>query len=328
MTRISHDAELSAWPASLPVVDCHHHLWDLQANHYPWLTDRVTQRVCGDYAAIRKNYLLEDFRRDAADVNLVQSVHVEAVADPSDPAKETRWLRSIADSTGSGGFPHGIVAYCDLGRADVGEVLAAHGRCANLRGIRQMLHETRIDSANRQPSLFEDPVWQRNFQLLKHHGLSFEMQVYPEQMAGAARLVQAFPATQFILCHTGQPREQTPSALHGWRNGLRGLALHANVALKISGLGMFDRQWTIDSLRPIVRDAVDIFGEHRCMFASNFPVDGMMSSYGRLWRAYLSIVADFAPEHQRALFAGNAQRIYRLPPLPAMQTQRQPSITS
>ncbi|MDP3226105.1 MAG: hypothetical protein Q8M96_23485, partial [Rubrivivax sp.] len=125
MTRISHDAELSAWPASLPVVDCHHHLWDLQANHYPWLTDRVTQRVCGDYAAIRKNYLLEDFRRDAADVNLVQSVHVEAVADPSDPAKETRWLRSIADSTGSGGFPHGIVAYCDLGRADVGEVLAA-----------------------------------------------------------------------------------------------------------------------------------------------------------------------------------------------------------
>lgn len=31
----------------LEIVDCHHHLWDLQANYYPWLTDRIGKRVCG-----------------------------------------------------------------------------------------------------------------------------------------------------------------------------------------------------------------------------------------------------------------------------------------
>jgi len=45
----------------LTVIDTHHHLWDLTANYYPWLTDHITTRVCGDYAAIRRNYLLEDF---------------------------------------------------------------------------------------------------------------------------------------------------------------------------------------------------------------------------------------------------------------------------
>lgn len=35
-------------------VDTHFHIWDLQENYYPWLTDKVQPRVIGDYAAIRK----------------------------------------------------------------------------------------------------------------------------------------------------------------------------------------------------------------------------------------------------------------------------------
>ncbi len=34
------------------VVDAHHHLWDLSANRYPWLTDCVGPRMYGDYAAM------------------------------------------------------------------------------------------------------------------------------------------------------------------------------------------------------------------------------------------------------------------------------------
>lgn len=307
------DCNLPPWPAEIEVVDCHHHLWDRQANYYPWLTDRVTKRVCGEYSAIRKDYLLADFLRDAASVNLVQSVHVEAVIDPSDPVRETSWLQCIADAPESRGFPHGIVAYCDLSRADAADVLARHCAHRNLRGVRQMLHEPLVDPDSSRPALLENPVWWKNFALLEPAGLSFELQVYPPQTDEAARLVRSFPQTQFVLCHAGQPIDRDVGGLKRWRDGLRSLAQQPNVVVKISGLGMFDRSWTVDSLQRIVRETIEIFGPRRCLFGSNFPVDGMMSSYARLWRAYHEIVADLPLGERCALFADNARRIYRLP---------------
>lgn len=304
---------LPPWPRSIEIVDCHHHLWDLSANYYPWLTDKVTDRVCGEYSAIRRNYLLGDFRRDAADVHLVQSVHVEAVADPADPVRETRWLQGLADDPASGDFPHAIVGYCDLSRVDAGDVLTAHCECANIRGVRQMLHETMLSPGTSARSLLEHDVWRENFALLGEYGLSFDLQVFPRQMEQSLRLVRAFPETQFVLCHAGQPHDRTPKGLELWRSGMRLLAACPNVVVKISGLGMFERNWTVESLRPIVRETITLFGVGRCLFASNFPVDGMMSSYGRLWRAYLEIVADYTLMEQQALFAGNARRVYRLP---------------
>ena len=107
----------------LRIVDAHHHLWDLSANYYPWLTDRITERVCGDYAAIRRDYRLADFRRDAAGLNLVKSVHVQAEHDPRDPVREIRWLQAIADDPDSDGFPHAVVAYADLAAPDIEAIL-------------------------------------------------------------------------------------------------------------------------------------------------------------------------------------------------------------
>jgi predicted TIM-barrel fold metal-dependent hydrolase len=61
-----------------------------------------------------------------------------------------------------------------------------------------------------------------------------------------------------------------------------------------------------------VLEAIDTFGPERAMFASNFPVDRLFSSYTALWRAYESIVAGATEAEKTALFRGNAERIYRL----------------
>jgi predicted TIM-barrel fold metal-dependent hydrolase len=50
----------------------------------------------------------------------------------------------------------------------------------------------------------------------------------------------------------------------------------------------------------------------RSMFASNFPVDRLYSSYAALWSAYAQIVADATPRETDALLRSNAQRIYRI----------------
>jgi len=48
------------------MIDAHHHLWDLSAAHYPWLMAKGVDRFFGDPTSIQRNYLLNEFRRDAA----------------------------------------------------------------------------------------------------------------------------------------------------------------------------------------------------------------------------------------------------------------------
>jgi len=84
------------------------------------------------------------------------------------------------------------------------------------------------------------------------------------------------------------------------------------VYVKISGLAMFDHQWTVESLRPYVLETIDAFGAERAMFASNFPVDRLFGSYTDLWHAYAAIVEGASVAEKEALFCGNAERFYRI----------------
>ena len=50
------------------MIDAHHHLWDLSAVSYPWLEDKSKKRFFGDPTPIQKNYLIQDFKKAAADL--------------------------------------------------------------------------------------------------------------------------------------------------------------------------------------------------------------------------------------------------------------------
>jgi predicted TIM-barrel fold metal-dependent hydrolase len=121
----------------LPIVDAHHHLWDLELHTYPWLTPRPLPRaMAGDVTPIAKGYGVEDFLADTRNQNVVKSVHVEAGFDPADPVQETRWLQSLADQHG---FPQGIIAKAELQLPEVERIFAAHREFRNVRGIRHMV---------------------------------------------------------------------------------------------------------------------------------------------------------------------------------------------
>jgi predicted TIM-barrel fold metal-dependent hydrolase len=297
----------------LDIIDPHHHLWDLENLHYPWLAE-PEEHIVGDYSAIRKSYFLADFRADAANQELKRSVHLEAASDPGAAVDETAWLQAVADDPSSGGFPHGIVAYADLGADDAEDTLERHCRHANMRGIRQMLNygaEPRLRVAGRG-DLMGDDGWRAGFALLKTYGLSFDLQIWPWQMEDAASLAGDFPDIQIILNHAGSPIETDDAGHARWRLGMARLAQAPNVAVKISGLGMFDRYWTTESIRPVVLETIESFGADRAMFASNFPVDKLMGGYDGIWQSFDAITAAFSEDERRKLFHDNAKRYYRL----------------
>jgi predicted TIM-barrel fold metal-dependent hydrolase len=209
-------------------------------------------------------------------------------------------------------FSSRIIAFADLSRLDVEANLETHSSYLNVRGVRQMLHESMVDPDNPLPSLFENSTWRKNISLLKRYGFSFDLQVYPQQMGQACELVKEHEDLLFILCHTGQPSRRDEESLKIWRTGMQALARFPNVCVKISGFGMFDNNWTVDTIGPFFLHAIEVFSVERCMFGSNFPVDGMMTSYSRLWSAYSEITNSLSVNERYALFCGNAERIYRI----------------
>ena len=132
-------------------------------------------------------------------------------------------------------------------------------------------------------------------------------------MAQASALAARHPETQFVLNHAGMYVDrQGVEGWRAWRDGMRLLAAQNNIAVKLSGFGMLDHHWTMGSIRPLILESLDAFGTKRCLFASNYPVDGLYARYADIWHAYAEVIADANKNEQHALFVGNAQRIYRL----------------
>jgi predicted TIM-barrel fold metal-dependent hydrolase len=297
--------------SDLPIVDAHHHLWDLGKNFYPWLSPRpVPPSPCGDITPIAQNYLIEDYLAEIRNQNVIKSVHVEAGFDYARPVDETRWLQGIADTHG---FPHAIVTKVALHDSDAERILAEQSAFQNVRGVRHMInwHDDPSKTYSDQQFLHNDQ-WVRNYGLLKRHGLSFDLQVYASQMAEAARLAGRHPDTPVVLDHAGMPVDRDPASIELWRAGLKALAGAPHVMVKVSGLGMVDWTWTPDSIRPFVLTIIDTFGTDRVMFGSNFPVDRLYSSYDVLFDAFKDITRDFSHDERRDLFARNAERFYRI----------------
>jgi predicted TIM-barrel fold metal-dependent hydrolase len=289
----------------LPFIDAHVHLWDLSRDRYAWLSPPFADSgPNGDTSAIARDYLLNDYLAEAAEWNPVGMVHVDAGA--ADPLAETEWLQQMADARG---MPNGIVAYAALDDPEVEPLLAAHAARANVRGIRQIVCWHRDPNRTYGPrDITGDEAWQRGFGLLGKYGLSFDLQAYPTQFAGLAGLIAKHPETSVIINHTGLGVDGDES----WRAAMRAVAALPNVSIKISGLGFVYRPFSPQVLRDRVRETIDVFGAHRCMFASDFPTDRLFAGFDTTMAALDAAVADFTDGERRALFARNANRIYRL----------------
>lgn len=298
--------------SNLRIVDPHVHLWDLSRTRYSWLQDDpLPNNPAGDMSPIaHRDYGLEDYRADTADWRVDKIVHVECGLPRGEQLAETDWLQSLEDD---GGFPQGIVAGADLLDPDLDALLDAHAARANVRGVRQIVcwHADPLRTYTPRDLLL-DPAWEAGFARLARHGLSFDLQLYPSQMATAAAICARHPDIPLIVNHGGLPTDRDADGMAIWREGLRRLAALPHCAIKISGLGITDRAWTPDTLRPVVLDCIDTFGTERVMFASDFPVERVHGTFDAFYSAFDAITADFSADERERLFAANAEAIYRI----------------
>jgi predicted TIM-barrel fold metal-dependent hydrolase len=303
-------ARLNALYDDLPIVDAHHHLWDLAGDlTYPWHTN-TEHSYMGDNSALRRTYMPPEFRRDSALHNVIATVHIEAECDRSKQVAETAWLTKVAAEYG---MPNAIVAHAWIDEPNSEEILLQHKQYPLVRGIRTkpIISKGPNDSVRGQPRSMQDPKWRKGIGLLAKHDLSWDLRVTWWHLEEAADVVREHPDLRVVLNHTGYPLDRSPEALKVWRRGMEALAaLPNNVHCKISGLTVLGEPWTLQANKPIIREAISIFGADRCLFASNFPVDGLKGSWDYLYSCFKASVADMPLTDRRKMFAENALRFY------------------
>ena len=296
----------------LPIVDAHHHLWDVNGKvRYPHRQRGHENSFMGDFSPLRKNYLPPDYFRDSALHNVVATVHVEAECDRSQQLAETEWVSGIAAQYG---MPNAIVAHAWVDEPNSEEILAGHRKFPLVRGIRTkpVTADKPDGSVRGQPRSLQCPVWRKGLALLEKHDLSWDLRVPSWHLSEAAEVVREHPTMRVVLNHTGYPLVRTPELLADWRRGMEALADCPNVWCKISSLVQPGEPWTYEDNLPIIQDTLRIFGADRCMFASNFPVDGIKASWDFIYQAFKRATAHLSDAERTKLFSANAAAFYRI----------------
>ena len=214
-------------------LDAHHHFWDISSNYHPWLCDepQIPFRY-GNYAAIRTNYLPNDYEDDAVAVEIIGSVHVEAEWNPEDPVGETRWLTDITQTCE---HPVVFVVKACLDQDNIEEVLADHSAFPQVRGIRQKPTATEQNALRPRglPGSMDDPNWRDGYAKLERLGYSFDLQIPYWHLDQATDLAADFPETTLVINHTGLPSDRSDLGFSAWSNAIEQVAQKPNVMIKI-----------------------------------------------------------------------------------------------
>lgn len=295
-------------------IDAHHHLWDLHTLDYVWLNKIGQPKPFGDPTDIQRNYRIEDYLVDVQTLenyDLIGSVHIQADAELSNPTSETQWIQSIIDAAG---FPTAIVGFVNLLDKYAEQTIEQHMTHRCFRGVRQIIGylEERPDLSFINQNLLNNPIWREQYELLGAAGLSFDLQLYPEQMIKSAEFLAHHTTIPVVIDHAGSPYDQTNAGLLLWQNGIRILAELPHLMIKLSGLGMYDTNWSADRQQFIFDEILDAFGSSRVMIGSNFPVDRLMRTYAYVFNQYQSWCKSMPHQDWQKIFSKNAQQFYRL----------------
>ncbi|HET7092997.1 MAG TPA: amidohydrolase family protein [Thermomicrobiales bacterium] len=292
------------------IFDAHHHIWRRQ--DLAWLNGPMVPRIFGPYEPIRRDYPIAEYIADVTPFGVERSVYVQTNWPLARAVDEVRWVQETADASG---WPHAIIGSADLLDDNCGAVFAEQARISPLmRGTRLQLHwhENPAYRYAPVPDQMNDPGFRRNLGRLVDLGWLFELQVFADQMADAARLAADFPDIAFVLVHAGMLEADTPEARRRWREGMARLAEQPNVVVKLSGQGTFSHRVDPTFIADVVHACLTLFGSERCMFGSNFPVEKIWTDFGPLLAAYQAALANQPAAVRDDVLRETARRVYRL----------------
>lgn len=328
---LGHEAALES---DLSIIDPHHHLWLNQPHRI----------------AVRYGY--EELLADVTGGHkIVATVFIEAAAlyraegpEAMKPLGEVEFVNGIAAIAASGehgpcAVAAGIVGSVDLTLgAEIGptldaQIAAAGGRFKGIRhGVSWDADPVFPDIRTKPgPKLLMDPRYRAGVAEVAARGLSLDIWCFHPQIPEVTDLARAFPDLPIVLNHFGVVlgiggyAGRADEVFADWKRDVSDLATCPNVMMKLGGIHMPENGFgwhegprppssaeLVDATRRYHETSIALFGVDRCMFESNFPVDGITCGYNTIWNAFKRLTEGWSAPERAALFHDTAKRVYRL----------------
>lgn len=273
-------------------IDSHQHFWKYDPAQHVWMTDRM--------AVLRRDYLPEELLPRLQAAQFDGSIAVQA----RQMVEETEWLLRLADEHA---FIKGVVGWVDLRSPNLRAQLENYARHPKLVGVRHVVHDEPDDDFMLRPEFI------RGIAQLREFNLTYDLLLFPRHLSVAVKLVSEFPHQPFVLDHMAKPGIRE-GRISPWREELRRLAQFPNVACKLSGLVTEAnwKQWRPEDFRPYLDLVFDVFGAHRLMAGSDWPVCTLAGDYASTLGIVTDYVQQFPAGMQADILGGNCARIYQL----------------
>jgi L-fuconolactonase len=273
-------------------IDAHQHFWKYNPVRDAWITD--------DMAAIQRDFLPPDLQPVLAQHGFAGCVAVQS--DQTEAENDFQLANAAAYP-----FIKGVVGWVDLQAPNITERLDYYQQFDLLKGFRHVLQ------GEPDRELMLTPDFRRGIAALGGRGYTYDLLIFPDQLAFAEQLVAAYPHQRFVLDHIAKPPIKAQQ-VGDWAKDLQALAAHENVWCKVSGM-VTEADWNAwqpADFRPYLDVVFSAFGPERVMFGSDWPVCEVAGGYDAVVGLAQQYLAGFS-SHEQALFWGqNASRFYNL----------------
>jgi predicted TIM-barrel fold metal-dependent hydrolase len=291
---------------ALDIIDAHQHLWHIRKDRPAWLSAKTGITEAGN---------MNDYLKAIQGLGITKAIYMEVAIETARLDEEARYVIQLCERRDSptmaaviGGRPT---------EDSFKRYLKPYQDSPYVKGVRYIMNSA---------EQLANPVLHQNLQWLGRLDLSFDLNVPPALLAYGVRLTDACPDTRFIIDHCGNAdpvaflpagAQRPRAARHDadqWKKDMKALSQRKNVCCKISGLvdEVPGGGWTLESLAAIVNFCLDIFGEERVVFASDWPVC-LAGATLKMWLDTLwDIVGQRPLAELKKLFSDNAARWYRL----------------
>ncbi len=272
-------------------IDAHNHFWNYDAVKHSWIDSKM--------AAIQQSFLPEEFGKILNENGIDGCVAVQVEQN----LEENNYLLALADKNP---FIKAVVGWVDLTANDLDEQLQQLSHHNKLKGFRHIAQAEAND-------FLATPAIINGVSKLAAHNFTYDILVYPQQLAAATKLVKACPNQKFVLDHLAKPYIKT-GEIQQWKNDITELAKLENVSCKISGMVTEAdwKNWKAQDFYSYLDIAFEAFGTNRLLYGSDWPVCLLAADYQNVKNILETYTNTLSSTEKTKIWGQNAINFYNI----------------
>ena len=243
--------------------------------------DRSFKSIAGDYSALPRRYLVDDYLNDSASAQIKGIVWYEFLS--AQPFREAQWAQHLGEASR---VRQSMVVQVDFLDPALEEKLEAYAALPNVVAVREHLGWDAGNALRRfakRPDLLTDPAWRRGLGALRRHGFKCGIELFAPQLSDLPEVTNLYPDIGFTLAVMGWPLDLSQTGYTQWRHDLAVLSRSANVRVEIAAIeclfGMGWRREQSRALGPLGHRNVRPRALHvRQPHADRWPIGGVRAS--------------------------------------------------